>query len=79
MGDEGLSYNWNHEFIIVNKKSNTSYTWLKDDIINVYGKFMGIKTYQTSNPYTNKTEDVDIPVIEAYYDELCEDYMAYDY
>ncbi|WP_026660603.1 YARHG domain-containing protein [Butyrivibrio sp. AC2005] len=68
-----IYYNFDEEFIINNNKYDKSLSWVEGDYIIVYGKYMGIATYYTTNPYTDKQDPIDIPVIDVYYDVLTDD------
>ncbi|WP_026499359.1 YARHG domain-containing protein [Butyrivibrio sp. WCD2001] len=70
---DNMSWNWDEEFILVNKKQDKSMSWVENDMLIIYGKYVGVETYYSTNPYTDKQDPVEHPVIEVYYDQLSSD------
>ena len=68
--DNGVPFYDDGYFIIRDKKSDHPYSWVSDDNLTIWGKFVGTEIFERTNALTDKTVDHEIPVIEVYYDEL---------
>lgn len=70
---DGIGYNWDEKFVIKDMRKNKERNWVEDDNIYVWGKFVGIETYNWSYDFSFKETEVKLPVLEIYHDELIDD------
>ncbi|WP_022762597.1 YARHG domain-containing protein [Butyrivibrio sp. AD3002] len=66
-------YDFDECFIIRDKKTDSSLSWVEGDMILIYGKYIGTKLYYSTNRLTDKKIDDERPVIDVYYDDLTYD------